>query len=452
MIDEGAWIRWALLAARSERDLDAILLDTGIDAVDSDHRVLLRYAIDLNLQLDASALKGIDEGMLEAQAGLIEQLMSYTVYHFDREEVLVERLHAPGLERQRREHRRIVGDLQRFSAEFAAGRTSVPTDLRGSIFAWIVDHIADSDRETFEIKGLAPSLAEARSWNDLADIVRTTGIDELDLEHRQIVEDIIAAAHDLREGKPGDCLPSLIALRDSTTRHFAHEEELLDLHAAKNTALQRRLHKEFVATLDRTMNACEKEGEIGGDQGLKGVALGLLCWLTEHIGQVDYDSFRRGNWIATAMESARESSELYPLIRKTGIAAIDEDHQHFIDLSFRTLAATGASGRKAQSEVHTLEQAIEGLAGFAKGHFEREDSILRSADSGIAPRLIMRHREEHRNLALAFAELRADASGGRLDVSSGLRNKLAAWWVTHTNGTDIETFGSAVGKEGVVNA
>ncbi|MEI6876834.1 MAG: hemerythrin domain-containing protein, partial [Spirochaetota bacterium] len=130
MIDEGAWIRWALLAARSDRDLDAIILDTGIDAVDSDHRILLRYAVELNRQLDASAVSGIDEAALSSQASLIENLISYTKYHFEREEALVERLRAPGLERQRREHGRILKTLGESSDEFASGRTTVPA-LRG---------------------------------------------------------------------------------------------------------------------------------------------------------------------------------------------------------------------------------------------------------------------------------------------------------------------------------
>jgi hemerythrin len=129
------------------------------DAIDQDHRYLfcLINTIELALRTGEN---------LEVLGVVIEQLCDYTEYHFEREEMIQEKIQYPKRSEHRAEHLAIMNDVsdlkkhirthesQAASAEPAAGddqgakQSSLESDdLVGLLRRWILDHVMKRDRE-----------------------------------------------------------------------------------------------------------------------------------------------------------------------------------------------------------------------------------------------------------------------------------------------------------------
>jgi len=128
MKHEAAWLHWAMGSARSWRDISSLVPETGIDMIDSDHRILLEFAVSLNL-LAEDAAEGFSEELLGRQRSLLQALQEYTHYHFQREEHFIQATGAPNLNLQQSEHSRIIQSLDAISHDFASGRLSVSSEF-----------------------------------------------------------------------------------------------------------------------------------------------------------------------------------------------------------------------------------------------------------------------------------------------------------------------------------
>jgi hemerythrin len=77
---------------------------------------------------------------------IVEELVSYTHIHFQREEVLMEQANFPGLEVHRLEHQKLMASVGEFKDALDSGRgvntTTVVEFLRG----WLTKHICGMDQ------------------------------------------------------------------------------------------------------------------------------------------------------------------------------------------------------------------------------------------------------------------------------------------------------------------
>lgn len=432
MKQDAAWLRWAMGTARSWRDIRSLLPETGIDMVDSDHRILLEYAIKLNL-LAEDAGAGFSEELLERQRRLLQALQRYTKYHFDREEILIGAIGAPNLELQRSEHAKIIRALDDRAADFTGGRVSVSPELRRSIFSWIIDHIEGTDYETFRLANLEQVFADARSWTDIRKILRATGIDAIDAQHRTLVTMILDLAAALRADAGGG-IPrgKLAALVDFTQLHFSGEEAFMEKSGVEGLEDHAKLHEAFLRKL-RTFS----EGSPDPDRGNTAAFVHeLMMWLVDHVNGTDYRVLRGGTWIGMAFEKGNYT-EIGNLIRATGVPLVDRQHAEFV-----TKASTFFELSAARDPVRSdaLAAGFDELIAFAAQHFSDEERLFPENRSMIAER----HFDEHRELLNTLNAYRRRLAEGSIGAVSATRNVIMGLWVTHTNGTDIDMFGSAV--------
>ncbi len=445
------WLHWAIGSARSWRDIESLVPETGIDIVDSDHRGLLEYIVSLNLLAEDSRA-GLDADLLVKQRSILDGLLEYTKQHFAREERLIAMLGAPNLERQEREHERITEAVRERVADFAAGRLTVSPELRRSVFGWIVDHISGTDYETFKLTSLVETFSRTKSWEDIRYIIRSTGVDHLDEQHRALVDAILAAARALRDcaeatgasGKAEACgekspgeLRDLVAtafgeMVGVCRRHFADEEAFMLRFGLRGQEAQRTSHALFLARVECIADeAAQDSFDVEGSRTL---ARELIVWIADHVNNLDHESFHQDDWLTRALES-RPPEELRALVRSTGNAKVDSDHLEFLERAsdFCALLREGAGPAEA------LAASFDGLVGYAARHFSDEESLFPAS----AMSRVSRHRDEHAIILKTLKEYRSRLAEGRIGAASAVKGAVLGWWVHHTNGMDIDTFGSA---------
>lgn len=119
------------------------LMETGIAAIDDDHRELVRQVNELGL-----AMRRGEGGRLVAE--LLAFLGRYAQEHFAVEERLMAEAAYPGLGEHRARHEQFRRDLAAHEASFAAGgEVGTPTlDLHGWVMRWLSAHTLYED-DTF---------------------------------------------------------------------------------------------------------------------------------------------------------------------------------------------------------------------------------------------------------------------------------------------------------------
>lgn len=114
-------------------------MSVGVDAVDKDHK----HLIGLLNELHFLVLAGADRPSV---GEVLEKLVHYTEYHFDREEKLMEAGGYPGLEEHRTCHQDLLRRLLEHKKTFADHPESFdPKAFYDFVSDWIVVHVLDKD-------------------------------------------------------------------------------------------------------------------------------------------------------------------------------------------------------------------------------------------------------------------------------------------------------------------
>ncbi|MDK9723041.1 MAG: bacteriohemerythrin [Rhodospirillales bacterium] len=114
-------------------------LTMGIASIDEDHRKLF----DMLDEMEGLVARGAHPDDMEF---LIERLVTFTVYHFRREEALLEGNGYPGFAAHKANHDRFAQQAAGVLAEWRAGRHDViDAALVDTIRGWLVEHVSQDD-------------------------------------------------------------------------------------------------------------------------------------------------------------------------------------------------------------------------------------------------------------------------------------------------------------------
>jgi hemerythrin len=78
-------------------------------------------------------------------AGVIDEMLAYTIYHFSTEEALMNRYKYPEYPSHKTAHSELTRIVQTFRREFDNGKVVSYADLAAVLHAWLVDHIIHAD-------------------------------------------------------------------------------------------------------------------------------------------------------------------------------------------------------------------------------------------------------------------------------------------------------------------
>lgn len=116
-------------------------LDTGIEVIDSQHRRIVDYINDLEI-----AKMRQDKRMV---TDVIEQLIDYTQSHFGFEEEMLEEAGYKFLKPHKKVHELFIKRVTDFTIRAAKGE-EIADELHSMLSKWLLNHIANEDRDYAE--------------------------------------------------------------------------------------------------------------------------------------------------------------------------------------------------------------------------------------------------------------------------------------------------------------
>lgn len=130
------WIEMPLAAPRTEL-MWVDDLSTGVPPVDEDHKVL----ISLVNKMSDHAISHKDVG------AVIDEVLAYTLYHFEREETVMAACGYPDLPAHRIQHQNLAKKATVLADTWRQNQSSeVMAELLEFLRAWLVQHIMEQDR------------------------------------------------------------------------------------------------------------------------------------------------------------------------------------------------------------------------------------------------------------------------------------------------------------------
>jgi len=119
------------------------LYSVGSDKIDAQHQKLVEL---LNALYEAMS-KGKGNDVL---GEILNELIDYTVVHFNTEETLFDKYNYPETANHKEEHKNFVNEVSQFKKEFDSGKAMVSIKLMTFLKDWLVKHIKGSDKQYSE--------------------------------------------------------------------------------------------------------------------------------------------------------------------------------------------------------------------------------------------------------------------------------------------------------------
>lgn len=116
-------------------------LSVGFEEIDSDHRKL----IDLVNRLSDAVSNEAD---MSVSGEIIEELISYTSWHFRHEERLMQNFGDPELLNHKQEHLNLLEQVSEIKQRFDNGDKGVPEEMLPFLKEWLTHHILETDMKT----------------------------------------------------------------------------------------------------------------------------------------------------------------------------------------------------------------------------------------------------------------------------------------------------------------
>ena len=112
---------------------------TGHAVIDGDHKKLVEYVNELN----EAMLRGEGRG---ASLQILRKLVNYTREHFAREEDIWRAGGLLSFAEHKDKHTMLIGQVERFEAEFSGGKAALTADLMSFLREWLIDHVFRTDK------------------------------------------------------------------------------------------------------------------------------------------------------------------------------------------------------------------------------------------------------------------------------------------------------------------
>ncbi len=114
-------------------------MSLGVHALDADHK----HLIDLLNRLHFMIMAGDERAAIEC---VLEDLLNYAQYHFEREERLMRQYHYPRYEAHRRLHQELAEHLRQFQNEFRWSPGTFDTSgFYDFVSDWLLVHVLCED-------------------------------------------------------------------------------------------------------------------------------------------------------------------------------------------------------------------------------------------------------------------------------------------------------------------
>lgn len=114
--------------------------EISVPSVDEQHKILFEI---LN-RLHESVSGGLEQS---AVAAVLDDLVEYTVYHFNTEEELFQAVGYPLLQEHKEEHDKLTRQAVELQQQLKAGSATISFEVLDFLYDWLTDHTTGLDME-----------------------------------------------------------------------------------------------------------------------------------------------------------------------------------------------------------------------------------------------------------------------------------------------------------------
>jgi len=425
-MNDEKWIAWKLQTSKTWEDMKDVLALTKIDFIDYDHKILVEYAIKLNILLHQFDLDFSLELVHEINL-LLNNLYDYAVEHFKREEDFMAAYKLPGINQHLMEHGRILRMIREAIDDYEKGKVTVSHDLKIQVMEWLINHINKIDYEFFDLKHWQDNLIAADNWDAIKDIICLTGVNEVDRQHKDITVSVLNLFKLNVEEMSIRQLEEVFSEFSSLVKdHFDFEESFMIRYGIEDIHHNLDEHIYFINRLKKFPSEIFNQKSSMVD-----VKVWIISWWINHINVVDHDTFTSDGWMIHAIETSKNVDDMIELLRLTHVDNIDHDHTVFVELTFKLNTLINDEADK--SEILSL---LEKMYHVAESHFKREEAVMIKHDL----KDYASHLSEHHMILDRLNEIIKNFREERLFASRNIKTMILDWWIHHTNTVDYRTF------------
>ncbi len=285
-------------------------------------------------------------------------------------------------------------------------------------------------------------METAYRWEDLSDVIKLTGIDMIDNDHRILTEYAIEfnRLFDIAGDSGFDlafinAMEKLFAQLFGFTRaHFEREQDLIERLGIPGIGKQRFEHKRILTMLEDYM------AEI--QSGRLNIALkfksSFMEWLADHINLIDYETFRADKIGPIVFSKARVWEDTADLIRSMGFSQVDDDHRVMTEYMLELDEFSRSNVSNILKEVRDpVIEILEKLREFADLHFQKEEKTIAKYH---LKNLKTQKLEHKRFLTILNDHISNFLESDTLPSLENLKIDILGWWVNHINQIDYSSF------------
>ncbi len=301
-----------LVNASKLDDIRPIIHLTGIDDIDHQHMKLTSMAIDLIHDMG----KDLPEREINKS---FDDFIEYAKYHFEYEHKFMTNYHIDDMVDHLKEHDYFIGKMTSYKIEAVDKELDV-SSVKSWILTWWISHINQVDRRYFAFDSWAADVIKnAQSLDEVSNILRRTGIKEIDEDHLALMDVIIKLNKEITEfetsvtkmsGSSKKTLKDLnvfLKRKNDTEKniiiryldeaysvakaHFEREERIMLKSGSPDLSSHKKEH-EMVLLNFRSIKENYDNGLLDISTNIKTM---ILEWWIEHTNTTDFRTFVQRN-------------------------------------------------------------------------------------------------------------------------------------------------------------
>jgi len=304
-----------LMHAKSLEEIKPIIHLTGIGDIDEQHMILTSKSIVM--------MNALSDGISDQSiAEYYDDFIDYALFHFEYEHQFMLKYKIEKMDKHLGDHDYFINKMRSFKSDSLAHNCDVH-EVKTWILTWWISHINKTDKNYFAYSNWAYDvIANASSMNDVEVVLRRTGYEEVDNEHLALMEIMINLNNEIRAFNSGlrtignedskiNELRHFIEKRklksnesekkthreitlkyledalEVATKHFAHEEVIMDKIGVHDLVSHKKEHQKILNKLERLNENFEKD-LLDMSSNLKTM---ILDWWIEHTNTTDFRTF-----------------------------------------------------------------------------------------------------------------------------------------------------------------
>jgi len=112
----------------------------GIKHIDDDHKKLISLLNQFSIAYDYAMSESFEKEALD-------ELVSYTKYHFEREEVLLQEHNYPDFEAHKAQHQVMIAQVEKFVQLYQEKGHDALDEISSFLTDWLINHINGTDKQ-----------------------------------------------------------------------------------------------------------------------------------------------------------------------------------------------------------------------------------------------------------------------------------------------------------------